>query len=586
MSSPSASRPHGTASLAATGLALAYGVGTLVVLVDRDPRATSYFTASAVGVWAGLTAGLGLLLVGVVAAWVGPRGVVGWLAVVCGALWLAPVWVGWETGPDVVRAAAALAVPLLAPVLLHLAFLSPRGRLPSGNEGRMVAVCYAAFLALVVLRALVREPLRDPSCWVHCGRSAGVFVVWSNPTLGQALGVAVLALTVTVAAICAVDVSNRLRARRLRPPVLTLRLFALLALVGEAAYAVVLLAEPVERFSGDAGSALFLLRSASLVGVAVGTGWWAASHRIIRRRMARLALELGESPGPGELEAALAGSLRDESLTVHYWLPRAGRFVDSSGRTAEVDPADRRVRVTVVRGAEPVAVILHDPERVARDALGEGFGAAARLVVDNERLRAETLAQLRELRESRARIVAASDAHRVSLERDLHDGAQQRLIAALFEVRLAAAEAEAAGDTELCAQLDQLISDLMASLTDLREFAHGIFPAVLDESGVAEALWSLTDTASTAVEFKCRLDRRLPAEIERTVYLLVKAALEAPAPGPGLEVRVSEEDQEVVVEVRGTGCVDFGHLSDRVGAVGGALNARDQVLRAVIPCAS
>ena len=586
MSSPSASRVRATARMAATGLALTYGVGAVVALADREARDTSYFTASALGAWAGLTAGLGLLLVGVVAAQLGPRGFVGWLAAICGAIWLAPVWVGWEAGPDVVRAAAALAVPLLAPVLMHLAFLTPQARLPAGREGRMVVLGYAAFLALVVLRALVREPLRDPSCWVHCGRSADVFVAWSLPSLGRGLVVAVLTLTVAVAVLSAVGVSTRLRAEGKRPSVASMRLFALVALAGEGAYGVVLLAEPVERFSGDVGSALFLVRAAALVGVAACTGWWAVSHHTTRWRMARLALELGASPSPGQLEAALADSLRDHSLTVQYWLPREGRFVDGSGRTADVDPADSRTRATVVRGEEPVAVVLHDPERVAADALGQGFSAAARLVVDNERLRAERLAQLRELRHSRARIVATTDAHRATLERDLHDGAQQRLIAATFELRLARAEAETAREAELAVQLDELISDLMASLADLREFAHGVFPAVLDESGVAEALWSLTDTAPVAVELDCSLDRRLPEEIERTLYLLVKAAVEAPAPGPKLEVRLADQDQEVVLEVHGIGRVDLGHLSDRVGAVDGELIVQGRSLRAVIPCAS
>ena len=135
------------------------------------------------------------------------------------------------------------------------------------------------------------------------------------------------------------------------------------------------------------------------------------------------------------------------------------------------------------------------------------IGAAARLAVDNERLRAEVLARVADLRASRARIVATADGTRQRLERDLHDGAQQQLLAASFELRQACSSAAASGDAELAARLTDASEQAQQALTELRDLAHGIYPAILTEAGLEPAVRSLAERASTASR-SCRTRRR------------------------------------------------------------------------------
>ena len=243
---------------------------------------------------------------------------------------------------------------------------------------------------------------------------------------------------------------------------------------------------------------------------------------------------------------------------------------------------DARARARVVRGDQPVALLSYDPE-IGEAVLEQQLGAAARLAIDNERLRAESLAHLRELTDSRARVVAAADHQRRVVERDLHDGAQQRLLAVLLELRLARGDAASAGDDALVARLDEAVDSAGAALAELREFAHGVFPAVLDESGLEQALWSLADRGLVPVELDVRLgDAAMTPAAERTAYLLAKAALDSASERLGLDV--SRRDGRIVLVASGVGEVDEVHLSDRVGAVGGELRQGEGRLEAVIPC--
>ena len=149
--------------------------------------------------------------------------------------------------------------------------------------------------------------------------------------------------------------------------------------------------------------------------------------------MARVVSRLDDPALTGSLESALARATRDPSLKVAYWLPAMGRYSDSDGRPVrEPSSGVRTVSTSVVRNGTPVAMITHstdtaEPERV--------LGFDLHLALDNERLRAELLAQMTELQESRARIVAAGDERRRQLERNLHDGAQQSLLGLTYDLR-------------------------------------------------------------------------------------------------------------------------------------------------------
>ncbi len=357
---------------------------------------------------------------------------------------------------------------------------------------------------------------------------------------------------------------------------------AVVALAGEAAYAGHLLRHPFERFTSAEGLALVLLSAAALLALALAVAWRADARRRLVRRMAGLVTELTRRPPAGTLEQSLRRALRDEGVEVRYWMRERGEYVDSEGRPRPGPEGGDRAVARVVRGDQPVALVTYDPGRLGDSSLEQQLGAAARLAIDNERLRAESLAHVRELTDSRARVVAVADQQRRTLERDLHDGAQQRLLAVLLELRLAQGE-DADQDAAAAEALDRAVEAAGATLEELREFAHGVFPAVLDESGLEQALWSLTDRSAVPVDLTVDLgegDR--PEAVDRAAYLVAKSAVDGAPDDLGLDVTL--QDGQVVVLATGVGDVDAVHLGDRVGAVGGELRHGEGRLEAVIPC--
>jgi signal transduction histidine kinase len=218
------------------------------------------------------------------------------------------------------------------------------------------------------------------------------------------------------------------------------------------------------------------------------------------------------------------------------------------------------------------------------------MGAAVRLALENERLQAEVLAQLHDLRVSRTRIVETGDAERRRLERDLHDGAQQRLLALSYDLRLAGSAAEADGDAQTASLLAEATGDAQAALGELRELAHGIHPAILTEAGLGPALASLADAAPLAVEIGATAEERYPASVESAAYLVVAEAIKDAARRHASYAAASaiRDDERLVVEVEDDGSERTStmiHLADRVGAVGGTLEVEPTTLLAEIPCA-
>jgi signal transduction histidine kinase len=302
----------------------------------------------------------------------------------------------------------------------------------------------------------------------------------------------------------------------------------------------------------------------------------------------RLAHELGATPTAGSLGPMLSRTLGDRDLTVAYWLPSSQRYVDASGHQVEPHAGPGQTSTSIVRNGEPVAVVIHDAALSPQDEIGP----AARLAVDNERLHAEVLARLAELRASRARIVATADHTRRQLERDLHDGAQQRLLAASFELRQACTTATARGDAALAAELNRATEQTQQALTELRDLAHGIYPAILTEAGLEPAVRLLADRASLPVEVLDVVAGRYSPVVESTAYTVVAQSVDDAVSGsaPYLTVRVVEDEKRLLVHI-GTDhtcpstqlVVD---LADRVGALGGTVDVSGGKLTAEIPCGS
>ena len=187
-----------------------------------------------------------------------------------------------------------------------------------------------------------------------------------------------------------------------------------------------------------------------------------------------------------------------------------------------------------------------------------------------------------ELTASRARVVAAADETRHRIERDLHDGAQQRLVTLALKLR--AAQASVLPDQgELAAELDSVAAGLTGALNELREFARGIHPAILSELGFAAAVRSLARRSAVPVELNVRIDDRPPEAIEVGAYYIVSEALtnaakHAEASVVSVDVTAADGVLQVRVRDDGVGGAAFAHggglvgLRDRVEALGGRIS--------------
>lgn len=228
---------------------------------------------------------------------------------------------------------------------------------------------------------------------------------------------------------------------------------------------------------------------------------------------------LGEVP----VREALAERLGDRTLAIAYWLPERKRFVDEHGHAVVLpEPGSGRAWTAVEHRGSRVAAIIHDAELDARPELVEAAAAGAFLALDNERLKADLRARLEELRASRRRIVEASGEARRQLERDLHDGAQQRLVALSLDLQLLRRKV---GDPAAAELVDETIAKLGEALTELRELARGIHPAILSDRGLIPALEALAQRSPVPVELNVNLDRRLPQGVETAAYFVAAEAL-------------------------------------------------------------
>ena len=271
-------------------------------------------------------------------------------------------------------------------------------------------------------------------------------------------------------------------------------------------------------FAWDVGHWLTVV-TASFIPVAflVGLG----QDRFARGRVADLVVGLGgDEPAPDDLETALARALSDPSLVVAYRVPGTDRFEDAAGAPVvlPIGDADRDRAVTRIdRGGRTIAALIHDPALSERRELLASVAAAAGLALENERLQAELRVQLAEVQASRSRIVAAGDAERRRVERDLHDGAQQRLVTVALALQMARARVDGA-TPELADTLDRASNDLERGLAELRELARGIHPTVLTEDGLAAAIDALAERAPVPVATVVP-DRRFDPAIEFGVLL-------------------------------------------------------------------
>ena len=559
-----------------TALAATWAVVAVVALPVGDGTVTSYGAASPTAHALGLLAGLGLLVAGCLAVWLGPSRPLGVLLVAAGVLWWAPDAVGWAGGPPVVRGTGLALAPLLPVLLLGLLAAT------SGGRRRLVLVAVGGTAALSAGFVAVYDPFLDPDCWRTCTDTG--LLMTGRPVLADQLGL-LLAVARAAAGSAAVAVSVRRlvsasTAARRRTGLLLTGVVA--AGAAEAVYGVVLLA----RTEAPRDALLLLVHGGravawTVLAAAAAAAAWQASGR--RRALRGLVAELTTGPRTGSLAVSLRGLTGDPQLDVLYPVGAEGRLVRADGEPAPATPPPGRVATPLSRLDQVVAVVLHDPDGLPSSALEELLGTAARLALDNERLAAEGLARTAEVRESRRRIVTTGDAARRQLERDLHDGAQQSLLALSYVLRLAASTAERSGQPVAAAELTHGVSLAWAALEELRELAHGIHPAVLSEAGLAVALRSLAERSPVPLELASVTTQRFDPSVELAAYEVVRAAAEH-AGHDGLVVGAVPRDGALRLTVVGCDRRLPTEIGDRVAAVGGSASKTSGGVEVVLPC--
>lgn len=293
-----------------------------------------------------------------------------------------------------------------------------------------------------------------------------------------------------------------------------------------------------------------------------------------------LAVDLAEAGGRTALVDTLRRQLGDPALEIVFWRPANGHWIDELGRPTTPASAPGGAVTAVDRGGERIAALVHDPLLLGDpERLRTAICAAAEPIV-TAWVNAELRAQLLDERASRVRIVEAGDRHRRRVERNLHDGAQQRLVGTALTLRVASRKA--AGDPAMTELLTDAAGDLDVALAELRELSRGLHPAIVTDAGLAGALETLAERPGVPVSLLVDLPERLPDVIEVGAFYLVAEALAnvmKHAEAGEVQVRVRAESGWLRVTVS-----DDGHggaeprpgsglegLADRIGALGGRL---------------
>jgi signal transduction histidine kinase len=468
-------------------------------------------------------------------------------------------------------------------VLIHLILSFPDGRLHNRFERLVVG---AGYFATTVLEIPVYFFINTATS-SRCDNCPANPILIHESDLGLTISVGIVnAVSVAVLVLAVVLMRRRWRAstsaqRRALGPVVWA---AGLAFIGLAVLLVSIFIPGLEDNNPSVRAAMFVV--ALLIFMTVPFAFLVGFMRMKLSRAVAVGQLVDRLARQGDRQVsvreALAEALGDPSLEIAYWLPEGGRYADAAGRAFELPGADsNRVVTPIELEGRRIAVIVTATELVEEALLIRAVGGALALTMENERLTAELRARVEELRASRARIVQAGDDERRRLERDLHDGAQQRLVALALNLKLAQASLDSDPD-DARELLDDAVAELTEATAELRELARGIHPAVLTERGLEPAVEALAARASVPVELLSLPEERLAAPVESTAYFVVAESLTNVAryaQASHAEVEIRRGDGRLVVEIRddGVGGADPAHgsglrgLADRVGAVDGRL---------------
>jgi signal transduction histidine kinase len=571
------------------GLTLGGGVAAAATAVNlghsvRAPETLSVIRGLVVGSY---------VLVGAYTSWHRPRSRFGLLLTAIGLLYAVASLNASDESVAHTIGRVALAACVVCFVYVSLCF--PHDRLGSKLERRLVLVLAltTGIAWLVVLPIVEKLPAGGPL--TDCGDSCpdNAFRLLTAPrTLSSALDLAVNVVTaVLLLPVIAVLYRKarspaRLR-RRLVAPLLTV--FVVLA----ANYAVF----TVLRQAGIGGTgALKIVGAVCAVAIPLALLVGQVRGRVFAATsLGQLVARVGGEPLPSaRLETVLREALGDPLLRLALWDPARSGYVDVRGGGIQLPTGRPEVGVTpLVHAGRRVGALIHDAALEEASAVAEGLVATSFMLLENTQL-------VEALRESRARIVASAQRERLRLERNLHDGAQQRLQVVRLKLHTARARA---GEGQLARELNELAENVAAAAEELRTLSHGLYPTILRERGLAEALRSISATAAVPVEVVDHGIGRCSSVVEEATYFCALEAIQnvAKHAGPGARVTVTFDGRGEALEftiaddgpgfdpdahARGLGLINMMH--DRIGAVGGRLEMTSQAghgttIRGVVP---
>jgi len=581
--------------MALIGLGLAgLGAGTVALLIVLSSDHIDDVQAGGV-VFTPLI-GWSFIATGLFAWWRRPQNNFGALMTLVGFVW----FLGALTASDDrgLFAIGGLFGALPYALLLHMLVAFPSGRLEGRAQHWLIAAAYfdtTVVQAAAVLFLATGTPDNCPGC------PSNPLLISDQPGAADAIaGLQALIGIVGVTGVAIVLV-RRWRAatpgyRQALTPVLGAGVLTATLLV------ISLLGDIIGIPDGTGEDVVDVLAAAAMASVPIAFLVGLLHTRLSRASaVSELVARLGEADRRQSLRDALADALGDPTLSLAYWIPDTEQYVDPTGHPVSLPARDGSTACTPVdHDGRRVAMICHDAALDAEPELLQTVAAAASLAAENQRLNVELRARVEELRASRARIVQAADDERRRLERDLHDGAQQRLVSLALNLRLASAKLES--DPDAARQLlDESAGELGEATTELRELARGLHPAVLSDRGLRPALEALAGRAPVTVELDDPPAERLPPAVESASYFVVAEALTnvaryANATRARVTVRRDNGRVEVEVADDGVGGADpeagsgLRGLADRVAALDGRLEvvsppSEGTTVRAVIPCA-
>jgi signal transduction histidine kinase len=501
-----------------------------------------------------------------------------------------------ESNDAVVYTFGSFIGPLYLVLVVQMLLSFPTGRLDPGAPRAIVALAYIDAFVLTLPVFLLDGDMNVPD-----GAPDNAFAIVHAPAVANAIDVITSIIGFGVAAATAAVLISRRRTatppqRRAQAPMLWTGLIVIVFLGLVFAGDTIGVPDEVIGVVGFVGFVAFaILPFAFLAG-------------LVRTRYSRagavggLIERLNTPDTRVSLRTALSDALGDPTLQLVYWRESAGHYVTYEGHRVELpEHGSGRAVAEVERDGKRVGAIIYDAALRDDPSLVRAAAAAAALQLENERLEAELRARVEELETSRARLVEVSMGERRRLERDLHDGAQQRLVALSLQLSMAQrkVESEPAAAGRL---LDASRGELQRALEELRELARGIHPAILTDRGLGAAIEALAERAPLPVDLDRMPDDRLPAAVEAAAYFVVAESLTNVAKYSSARhasVRVGRENGFAVVEVSddGIGGADptagtgLRGLADRLAALDGRLEVHSPpgggtVIRANIPCLS